>query len=76
MSTVNLTCYKRRSANQITCPFRVTLKFCKIFDPKTEGFHDPSNFIVKLGSIPFSHTCDGFENIHEARNHKYSRLYY
>jgi len=72
-STVNLTCYKRRfglsSANLISCPFRCTLKFLKILDPKADGFHDPSNFIIKP-CIPFAHTCDGFKDINEARMHK------
>ena len=53
-----------------TCPFRVTLQFRKIFEPFDEGFHDPSNFVVKQSSLRFAHECDGFENIHEARNPK------
>ena len=76
-STVNLTCYKRRSnSNPRTCPFRVIYKFRKVIDPKADGFHDPSNYVLKPGSIPNPHTCEGFLSLDEARNpHNYPRNY-
>jgi len=76
-STIHLRCFKdniHKNSYSNKCRFRVTLKLLQINDPEIGGFHDTTNLVVKPGSMPFPHSCDGFHNIHEARHPKYSRI--
>ena len=79
-TTINLTCHKRNSNPKYykygkSCKFRITFKVVNIFDPEIEGFFDKNNFIVKSATQSVPHSCDGFENIQDAREAKkeYSR---
>ena len=63
--TINLTCQKRGS--KYGCPFKVTLKMQNIFDRNLPGFYDRSNLSVKQSVKKYSHTCDGYFSLSEAR---------
>ena len=74
-TTINLTCHKRNSNPKYykygkSCKFRITFKVVNIFDPEIEGFFDKNNFIVKSATQSVPHSCDGFENIQDAREAK------